>query len=263
MDRRTRASGLLYPPPADTSSDAGLAVFLHGGGFAAGSAAHTDPLCQHLARHARCHVLSLDYRLAPECPFPAAVDDAFAALTWAQDAAEVHGFNPHRVAIVGESSGGNLAAVAAQMCVNDSAPALALQVLICPILDFRQQSYPSRERLAESVVLSAEAIEWFACRYLPHESDRKDPRASPIVARDLSGLAPAHVVTAAGDPLCDEGIAYAQAMRAAGVRVLLECRPSVHGFVSLYGAFREGRRALESITASIAQACGSRATSLR
>lgn len=252
----TGVSGLLYPPPEGSTPGGGLVVYLHGGGFTTGSACHADPICRAVARGAACHVLSLDYRLAPECPFPAAVHDGMQAVAWAHAAAAARGFDPKRVAVMGQSAGGNLAAVVAQLWRDRPEPPLALQVLMCPLTDLRPDRHASRQRLAQSPVLPAEALAWFEQQYVPRGVDRGDPRVSPLSNSDLRGLAPAHVITAAGDPLYDEGRAYARAMRAAGVRVLFESHPSIHGFVSLFERFKTGRLALANAVASVARECG-------
>jgi acetyl esterase len=238
---------VLYSPSAPRP--AGLVLYLHGGGFVMGDAASAAPLCARLAADVGCHVLALEYRLAPEARFPAAPEDCLFALRWATEHAAVGGWDPARLSVVGQSAGGNLAAVTAQAW--RGCPGLRLQVLICPLTDFRPDGHASRTRLAGNSVLSADAIAWFERSYLRGPEDRLDARASPLRAADLSGLAPAHLITAAGDPLCDEGEAYARALSAAGVAVRHERYPSVHGFVELWTDLEQGERALRSVIGSL------------
>lgn len=243
---------VLYTPrPAHTKAAPGLLLYLHGGGFVMGDVAAADPICRRLVTDARCYVLSLEYRLAPEAPFPAALEDALCALDWAHAHAAARGWSAHRLAIAGQSAGGNLAAAAAQRWRDCDRSPLRLQLLVCPLLDFRPERHASRRELADNPVLSQAAIAWFEERYLPHDEDRDDPRASPLACSDLAGVAPAHVIVAAADPLRDEGEAYARALMRADVPVLLERYPSVHGFMSLHAELRQGALALESCARSV------------
>jgi acetyl esterase len=244
----------LYLPPKDTPRS-GLLLYLHGGGFVAGDLDSGHGVCERIARDARCHVLAIDYRLAPEAPFPAAVEDALVALRWALARGHTGGWDPQRLAVAGESAGGNLAAVAAREWTHmDDVPPLCAQVLICPLTDFRRSGWPSRREHEDSVVLSSRALRWFEEHYLPHDDDRDDPRASPLAASDLGGLPPAHVVTAELDPLRDEGEAYARAMRQAGVEVTLRRFASIHALVGLFSVLPEGETALRECTAFLRDA---------
>jgi len=243
---------VLYAP-CRRGPRAGLVLYLHGGGFVMGDAASAAPLCERLAREVGCYVLALEYRLAPEARFPAAPEDCLFALRWAVEHAADGGWDATRMAVVGQSAGGNLAAVCAQAWKRE-APALREQILICPLTDFRAERHASRARLADNAVLSADAIAWFEHRYLRWRSDRDDPRASPLMAADFSGLPPTLVITAAGDPLCDEGEAYACALSAAGVEVRLERYPSIHGFVELWTDLKQGELALRRVIGSLRMA---------
>ena len=178
-------------------------VFYHGGGFVIGCPDTYDGLCRALARRAGCVVISVAYRLAPEHPFPAAVDDALAAFQWVRARADDLGLNQERIAVAGDSAGGNLAAVVCQRLVALDAPPPAHQLLIYPKTDHRDR-YPSRERFAEGFYLTRALVDWFGACYLPEPTD-PDPRVSPILFDALHALPPATVITAGFDPLRDEG----------------------------------------------------------
>lgn len=214
-------------------------VFFHGGGFVIGDLDSHDNQCRWLCREVGAVVVSVDYRLAPEAPFPAAVEDCLAATRWAaQQAAELGG-DPQRLVVAGDSAGGNLAAVVAQACRDEgaegAAPALAAQLLIYPATDFVDDdgvTHLSRQENAEGFFLTAADMAWFSAHYAG-ASDPADPRLSPARGR-LDGLPPAVVVTAEYDPLRDEGNAYARALADAGVPVRHhEFAGLIHGFFDL------------------------------
>jgi acetyl esterase len=239
----------LYVP--DTAAAPGpLLVYYHGGGWVEGSAATHEPSCRLLAHLAGVRVLSVDYRLAPEHPFPAAADDALAAYLDARAQAAELGAAPARVAVGGDSAGGNLAAVVALDLRGDAA-APAFQLLIYPGLDM-SRTQPSRLRFGEGFVLTEENMTWYEDQYVPDHSRRADPRVSPLLAPDLAGLPPAYIATALADPLRDEGEAYAERMRAAGVTVALHRHPQVHGFFNL-SAMRSGLRGLTLMAGALRQ----------
>jgi len=225
-----------------------LLVFLHGGGFVFGDLETHDGVCRLLCRHAGAHVLAVDYRLAPEHPFPAAVEDARAALRWAFANAGELGADPHRIGAGGDSAGGNLAAVVSQLAARDGGPAPVLQLLIYPATDFTRRRR-SRELFGEGFFLTNAAMDWFDANYLgAARAHASDPRASPLLTDDLTGLAPALVVTAAFDPLRDEGEEYAKALQAAGTPAVLRRFPGlIHGFISAAGVSRSCRYALIEI----------------
>jgi acetyl esterase len=176
-------------------------------------------------------VLSVDYRLAPEHRFPAPVEDALAAFRDAVARAGELGADPRRVAVAGDSAGGHLASVTAQLCAADGGPAPAFQLLIYPATDCSRVSQ-SRRTFAEGFILTKENMDWYEEQFLGVDGDRSDPRASPLLAQELGGIAPALVVTAGFDPLRDEGEAYARRLQEAGVRALLRRHPGyVHGFI--------------------------------
>jgi acetyl esterase len=235
--------------PLETGPAAPLLVFFHGGGFTFGDLDTHDGVCRLLCRHAGAHVLAIDYRLAPEHPFPAAVEDARAALSWAFAHARELGADRDGVGVGGDSAGGNLAAVTAQLAARDGGPPPVLQLLIYPATDSTRRRR-SRELFGEGFFLTSSQMDWFEANYLgsPGDANGRDPRASPLLATDLSGLAPAIVVTAGFDPLRDEGEEYAEALRAAGTPALLRRFPGfVHGFIGAAGVSRPCRDAVVEI----------------
>jgi len=221
-------------------------VYFHGGGWTIGDLDTHDVLCRSLALGARCAVFSVDYRLAPEHPFPAAVDDCWAATRYvAEHAREL---DVHGIALGGDSAGGNLAATVALLAREQNGPALAFQLLIYPATDQRCAT-ASHERNAQGYLLTRDAIQYFRRAYLPNEHDWLDWRASPLFAKSHANLPPAFVITAGFDPLLDEGRAYADKLRAAGVEVAYhEYADMVHGFV-LFGGV------LDTANAAVAECC--------
>lgn len=229
----------------------GLLVFFHGGGWVVGDLDTHDAYCRDLSAEAGIRVLSVDYRLAPEAEAPVAAEDAIAAFTWAVEHAEDLGANPSLVGVGGDSAGGNLAAVVAQQCVRRGLPSPALQVLIYPAVDLVGRR-PSRDLFAEGFFLTDHDINWYHEHYTPDPAIRSDPMVSPIFAEDLTGLAPAHVVTAGFDPLRDEGDEYATRLADAGVPVTHICEPAmVHGFANILALPGETQAARTRLTTQI------------
>ncbi|MCY4223095.1 MAG: alpha/beta hydrolase, partial [Thiotrichales bacterium] len=218
-------------------------VYFHGGGHVIGSPDTHDATARNLCNGAGCVVMSVDYRLAPEHKFPAAAEDAFAAVHWcATHGAEI-GVDPRRIAVGGDSAGGNLAAVAALMAREAGGPAIRLQVLVYPVTDYACDT-ASYHIWATGYVLEAASMRWYRDHYLRDEADRRDWRAAPLRAADLSGLPPAFVLTAQCDVLHDEGEAYAQRLRAAGVEVEYHrCDGMIHGFFTMAPAIDGAVRA--------------------
>jgi acetyl esterase/lipase len=221
--------------PASSETAPPVLVFYHGGGWSIGDLDTYDALCRLICRDAGIHVLSIDYRLAPEHPAPAAIEDAYAAFKWAYEHAGELGAAPGRVAVGGDSAGGNLAAVVCQLARDEGAPAPMLQWLIYPRTDFTSQTR-SLSLFSRGFLLTKRDMDWFESQYLRRSGiDRTDPRVSPLLAESLSGLAPALISVAGFDPLRDEGEAYAAALRAAGTAVDLRyMRSLTHGFVNLF-----------------------------
>jgi acetyl esterase len=208
-------------------------VYLHGGGWVAGDLDSHDGTCRLLADESECIVVSVDYRLAPEHPFPAAIDDAVAAYRWVHDHAGELSIEPGRVGVMGDSAGGNLAAVIAQVTRDTDVPAPTAQCLVYPSTDARFRE-PSHTIFAEGFFLTRASMEWFREQYLPDESDWDSPLAAPIEQPDLRGVAPALVVTAGFDPLRDEGRRYAERLADAGVPTRYRCYDDMaHGFFGM------------------------------
>lgn len=212
-----------------------LLVFYHGGGWALGDLDTHDQLCRLTCRDAGIHVLSIDYRLAPEHPAPAAVDDAYAAFRWAHEHAADLGAIGGRVVVGGDSAGGNLAAVVSQLARDDGGPVPVLQWLLYPRTDFTAQTR-SLSLFAAGFLLTKHDLDWFHARYLDGSGlGPEDPRVSPLLADTLSGLPPALITIAGFDPLRDEGERFATALSAAGNAVDLRCMGSLtHGFANLF-----------------------------
>ncbi len=208
-------------------------VYLHGGGWVVGDLDTHDPSCRLLAEESDCLVVSVDYRLAPEHPFPAAVDDAVAAYRWVHDRADELGVEPGRVGVMGDSAGGNLAAVVAQVTRDTDVPPPTAQCLVYPATDLLMRE-PSHQLFAEGFFLTKPSMDWYRAQYLPDEADRDSPLASPLEATDLAGICPALVVTAGFDPLRDEGRRYAERLADAGAPVRYRCYDDmVHGFFGM------------------------------
>jgi acetyl esterase len=218
-----------------TAEPTPLLVFYHGGGWTIGDLDTHDALCRLTCRDADVHVLSIDYRLAPEHPAPAAVDDAYAAFRWAHENAGNLGAIPDKVVVGGDSAGGNLAAVVSQLAHADGEALPVLQWLIYPRTDFTAQTR-SLSLFAEGFLLTKHDMDWFETQYLgDSDLEPTDPRISPLLADSLSGLPPALIATAGFDPLRDEGDRYAAALRDAGTPVDLRSSGSLtHGFASLF-----------------------------
>jgi acetyl esterase len=228
-----------------------LIVYFHGGGWVVGGLDTHEGLCRFLATHSGAAVLSVDYRLAPEHPFPAAVDDALAAFRWAASAAGELGADPARIAVAGDSAGGNLAAAVSLLARDLDGPKPALQALIYPVTD-AVGGQRSRDLFARGFLLTRADMDWFEAHYLPDPSTSADPRVSMLRAEDLAGLPPAYVATAGFDPLRDEGEAYAERMRAAGNRVALRRHPGlIHGFANMTAISRTARAAMLELSGAL------------
>lgn len=222
-------------------------VYFHGGGYVLGDLDVVHSACTILANRAHAVVVSVDYRLAPEHPFPAAVEDAWAATRWVADNATLLDVDPERIAVGGDSAGATLAAVTALANRDSDYPALAYQLLFYPVTDVAARS-ASFERNGDGYFLTAEMMAWFIGHYLPEYGDRRDERVSPLRATNLSDLPPALVVTAEYDPLCDEAEAFAQALNAAGTEATTARYPGqIHAFAAnLAGAMDQGKQALNN-----------------
>lgn len=236
----------VYRPSTEENLPA--LVYFHGGGWTIGDVDTHDVVCRQLAAGARCAVFSVDYRLGPEHPFPAAVEDCIAATAEVHRSAKALGIDPARIAVGGDSAGGNLAAVVALQARDAGGPPLVFQLLVYPATDQRLDT-GSHRRNARGYLLEREGIEFFRRCYLPDARAYTDWRASPLLAASHAGLPPALVITAGYDPLLDEGRAYAERLRAADVEVeYREYADMVHGFL-LFGGV------LDTANAAIAECC--------
>ena len=243
----------FYRPRAGTLP---LLVYFHGGGWVVGSVALSDNFCRAIANASGCAVLSVEYRLAPEHRYPAAADDAYAATQWAAEHASELGIDPKRLAVSGSSAGGNLAAVVCLMARERGGPKIALQLLLVPVTDhdFTRASYDAN---VTGKGLTRAGMEWFWDHYEPDPHRRDEPRASPLRAKDLRGLPPALFVVAECDPLRDEGAAYAERLRQAGVPVTYrEYAGMVHGFMSWSSVVPTAARAFTEVGADLRKALG-------
>jgi acetyl esterase len=232
-------------------------IYYHGGGFVIGNIETHDSTCRRLANQSRCQVISIDYRLAPEHPFPAATDDGIAAFRHIRDNAAAFGADPARIAVGGDSAGGTIAAVICQ-AMRDAGEAMpAFQTLIYPGTDSSKQS-DSRRQFAEGYILTRELIDWFWDAYSPEGTDQADLRLSPLLAKTVKGLPPAFVLTAGYDPLRDEGRAYADRLIDAGVKTTYVNYPgTVHGFFTLTRFLKEGLKANDEAAGVLAAFFGS------
>ncbi len=251
-----RSAGTLparfYEPSGMGLEDRPLIVYFHGGGWTIGDLDTCDSVCRFLALNTPATVLSVGYRLAPEHPFPAAVDDALAAFLWAAIGNTRLGVDPGRIAVAGDSAGGNLAAAVSLLSRDGDGPKPAMQALIYPVTD-AVGGQCSRDEFAEGFLLTKADMDWFERHYLPPGSDHADPRVSMLRADDLSGLPPAYVATAGFDPLRDEGEAYATRMQDAGVPVTLRRHPGlIHGFANMTEVSGTSRAAMLELTGAIA-----------
>jgi acetyl esterase len=235
-------------------------VYFHGGGFVFCNLDTHDAVCRSLAKESGAVVISVDYRLAPEHKFPAAVDDSHAVTVWAAANAERLGIDARFLGVGGDSAGGCLATVVAMRCRDAGNPSLAFQLLIYPVTDVSSFDTPSQNELAEGYFLTRAAMQWFMGHYLPSTDSARNPEASPLLAANLSGLPPALVITAEFDPLRDEGEAYGHRLQAAAVPVTISRYPGViHGFVSMRGVLAGGRQAIQESAAFIKSVMSPRA----
>lgn len=243
----------VYRP--DVAGTHPVVVFFHGGGFVMGGLDTHDDLCRRITAGTPCIVVSVDYRLAPEHPFPAGVDDCVAAVQWAADHAAEFDGDPTRLAVAGDSAGGNLAAVVTQIARDAGGPPIAYQLLIYPIVTHTFDQ-PSIDENRVGMLLTVDAMEWFRRHYVPDPATWTDPRNSPLCARDFAGLPAAHILTAECDPLRDQGRLYAESLRAAGVDVeYREHAGQFHGFLLMFDAIDAAGPALADALAGLRTAC--------
>ncbi|MCE9521921.1 MAG: alpha/beta hydrolase [Alphaproteobacteria bacterium] len=242
----------LYSPVAGGGAALPALVYFHGGGWVIGDLDTHDALCRTLTNDTGARVISVDYRLAPEHKFPAAVDDCYAAVKWVEQNASNLGIDANRIAVGGDSAGGNLAAVMCLMA-KKSGPRLVYQLLIYPVTQFKAET-KSMNAFAQGYVLEKQAMTWFFDQYAPG-SDPNDWRVSPLAAPDVAGLPRAYVVTAGFDPLRDEGKAYADKLNRAGVAAVHVDYPGmVHGFFNMQGVLPVARTAIADAAKALRKA---------
>jgi len=230
----------VYDPAEVSAPPRPVVAYFHGGGWVQGDLETHHGLCARLAQRSGALVVAIDYRLAPEHKFPAAVEDCLAAYRWLRSHAGELGGDPARVGLAGDSAGGNLAAVVSQLAARAGVPVPTCQALIYPAVDFALDT-PSHRELEDGHVIPRDRIVWYTEQYLRDEADRADVRAAPLRATELAGQPPTLVITAGFDPLRDEGQAYAERLRAAGVDVVhREYSGQIHAFVSLTKAIPQG-----------------------
>ena len=245
----------VYRPSSETAPKPGL-VYFHGGGFVLCDLDSHDATCRELAIGAECVVVSVDYRLAPEAKFPAAPEDCYSATCWTIDESSQLGIDASRVAVAGDSAGGNLAAVVALMSQERGGPSLVHQLLIYPVTENRFDT-TSYETNGEGYFLSRDMMKWFWHQYLESETDGRNPFASPLLAEEMAGLPSATVLTAEFDPLRDEGRAYAERLQKAGVTTQYNDYPGVfHGFFGMTAQIPRARQAVDDACAALRDAFG-------
>jgi len=231
-----------------------ILMLYHGGGFALGDMDTHENVARYYAKNGNVIVINVHYRLSPEHPFPAGVEDAYAALKWAAENAHTIGGDKSRIAITGDSAGGNISAVVTQMAKERSGPSIAYQLLVYPSVDMSPDShYASHDKYGNGdYFLSTDSLTWLRGMYFENIGDSKSVLASPILAADLSGLPPALIITAGYDILIDEGKHYADRLREAGVPVEYKCFEStIHGFMSFAGAIDAGREGLNLVVKTL------------
>ena len=234
----------VFTPEAD--GPVPIMMYFHGGGYVKGGLDETDAFCRRLARTTGNVVVSVDYRLAPEHPYPAALDDAYRCSLWAYENAEALGGTKDSFSVCGESAGGNLAAVVCLLARSDEKIEISRQVLLQPVVDFTL-SYPSIDMPASECLVPREDLAWYYEEY--YEGDTRDFRVSPIFADDLSGLPPALIITAEHDTLRDEGKAYADRLESSGVPTQYRCYSGmIHGFLQMAGLVDEAQQAIDEIS---------------
>ncbi len=242
--------GLRFYTPRDITGTTPALMYIHGGSFMHGDLDSHDAVCRILAEEAQVRVVAVDYRRAPEAPFPAAVEDVWAAWLWVNANAAGISVDPTRIAVGGDSAGGNLSAGLAQRAVREGAVAPAFQLLIYPVTVFGQPT-KSRDTYAEGFYLTRALMDLGDANYLLGDEDLSDPLISPLLG-DATGVAPAYLVTAGFDPLRDEGEAYAELLRDAGVDVEYRCEEGLlHAFVNMAGVGRSSRAALDRAAAAL------------
>ena len=243
-------TALIYRQPSAPAPP--LILYFHPGGFVAGDAKGIDGCVRRLAQATGAAVASVNYRLAPEHKFPAALEDAYAAVQWAADRGPELGWDPHRIIVGGDSAGGSLSAAVCQLTRERRGPRLIAQLLVGALLDCDLTTESHREFGSEFGTLTSRDVDWFLNHYLNNSDELRDPRVSPLRASDLSGLPPAVIIVGALDPLRDEAVRYAERLREAGVHVDLRVVPRMfHGFWLAPGVLQEAKESIDFAAESL------------
>lgn len=246
----------IYTPVAAGTEPLPCLVYYHGGGWVIGDLETHEGACRMLANDSGCRVISVDYRLAPEHVFPAAPEDCFAALKWVAANAQPLGVDPKRIAVGGDSAGGNLSAVVCQMAREAGGPSVAFQLLIYPATDMALGTGSKKEN-ATGYFLEERTMHYFYDLYVPKGTDENDPRLSPLRAKNFAGLPPAYVITAQYDVLRDEGRLYAEKLKEAGVKVThVNYDTLIHGFFTMAGVIPAARPAIADAAKAVKAALG-------
>jgi acetyl esterase len=241
----------IYTPVAAGGEALPALVFFHGGGFTIGDLDSHDGICRLLVSESGARVVAVDYRLAPEHKFPAAADDAYAAMCWIEENAALLGVDANRIAVGGDSAGASLSAVVCQRAKEEDGPKIAAQLLMFPMTQLGGV-FASLGEFAAGYLLDKQTIDWFFGNYVPSGTDPNDARLSPLLADDMSGLPPAYVMLGGCDPLHDEGLAYAQKLRAAGVDVTVADYPGMlHSFINLQAVLPQAYTALAAASKAL------------
>jgi len=244
----------VYTPVAAGGEALPAIVFFHGGGFTIGDLDTHDGICRILAAESGARVIAVNYRLAPEHKFPAAMDDAFAAVSWIEKNASALGVDANRIVVAGDSAGGTLSAVVCQLAKEKGGPKIAYQLLMFPGTQIGGL-FASLREFAVGYMLEKRSIDWFYGNFIPPGTDPLDPRHSPLLAEDVSGLPPAYVMLGGCDPLHDEGLAYADKLRAANVPVTVADYPSMlHSFIYFQAVLPQAHEALAKAAKALHQA---------
>jgi len=255
VERVQEKDNLCIYTPAGTGPFPAV-VYFHGGGWVLGSRETHDVLCRRLANAAECVVVSVDYPLAPECKFPEPLEVCYQATQFIAQNAETFQIDPQRIAVAGDSAGGNLAAAVARLAVERGTPSLCFQLLFYPVMD-RDFSTPSYNEFAEGFGLTKASMQWFWQQYLGSDDEGQNPHASPLRSSDFGQLPPAHVITAEYDVLRDEGEAYVAKLVGAGVPATLQrYEGMIHGFTHLAGLLDTGKQSLLDAAAVLRKAFG-------
>ncbi|HEX4293398.1 MAG TPA: alpha/beta hydrolase [Rhizomicrobium sp.] len=246
----------MYTPVASGGAALPTLIYFHGGGFVIGDLETHDGLCRQFANEGGFAVIAVDYRRAPEHKFPAALDDAIAAVEWVETHASELGVDANRIAVGGDSAGGALAAAVAQHAKAEGAPKIAFQMLLFPVTQIGGETSSLRE-FAVGYFLDKATLDWFYKQYVPEGQDKSDPRVSPLNAVDFKGLPPAYVMLGGFDPLHDEGMQYAKKLRDAGVAVEIADYPGlVHCFIYMQAVLPQAHEAVSTAAKAVAKGLG-------